>query len=209
MFDMSDPMSNIVADMSDVSADALATIFRALEEQMRARGLVVHLVVIGGSGLLAMGLGDRPTQDVDVVAFLQDDQLVSARPFPPELDEAARRVAADFGLTPGWLKSGPTALLEIAGLPAGFVGRLTTTTYGEALNVSFASRFDQVQLKLYALADRQEARDEQDLRRLDPTEQELRAGAEWARAHNAPGPFDHELATALAKFGVEDVGREP
>jgi hypothetical protein len=195
--------------MSEVTEAALAPILHALGEQLRARGLAVHLVVIGGSGLLAMGLGDRPTQDVDVVAFLQDDELVSARPFPSALDEAARRVAVDFGLTPGWLNPGPTALLEIAGLPAGFVGRLTTRTYGEALEVSFASRFDQVQLKLYALADRAEARDELDLRRLEPTEAELRAGAEWARDHNAPGPFDEQLAAALAKFGVEDVGRKP
>lgn len=208
MFDMSHRMSNIASEMSNVTGDALAPIFQALEEQLRAQGLAVHLVVIGGSGLLAMGLGDRPTRDVDVVAFLHHDQLVSARPFPPELDEAARRVAADFGLIPGWLNHGPTALPEIAGLPTGFVERLTTRTYGEALTVSFASRFDQVHLKLYALADRQEARDEQDLRRLEPTEQELRAGAEWARAHNAPGPFDDQLAAALATFGVEDVGRE-
>jgi hypothetical protein len=81
-------------------------------------------------------------------SFLQDDQLVSARPFPAELDEAARRVAADFGLSPGWLNPGPTALLEIAGLPPGFVERLTSRTYGPALTVSFASRFDQVHLKL-------------------------------------------------------------
>lgn len=134
--------------------------------------------------------------------------LVSARPFPPELDESARRVAADFGLNEGWLNPGPTALLEIGGLPAGFVERLTTVRYGPSLNVSFASRVDQIQLKLYALADRHEARDEADLRRLEPTAAELRVGAAWARTHNAPGPFDDQLAMALAKFGVEDVARE-
>ena len=116
-------------------------------------------------------------------------------------------MAVDFGLKSDWLNPGPTALLEIAGLPAGFVGRLTTVSYGEELTISFASRFDQVQLKLYALADRNEARDEQDLRRLEPTREELLVGAEWARAHNAPGSFDHQLAVALARFGVEDVGR--
>jgi hypothetical protein len=202
-------MFSMVSTMSDVTADALGPIFGALEEQLRARRHPMHLVVIGGSGLLAMGFADRPTRDVDVVAFLRGDRLVSANPFPPELEDAARRVAADFELSPGWLNAGPTGLLEIAGLPVGFVQRLTTRSYGDALTVSFASRFDQVHLKLYALADRQEPRDELDLRRLEPTEQELRAGAAWAREHNAPGPFDDQLAAALEKFGVEDVGREP
>lgn len=202
-------MSNMHIAMSDMTTDALGPVLTALAEQLEAGGVELHLVVVGGSGLLAMGLGDRPTQDVDVVAFLRDEELVSARPFPPELDEAARRVAADFGLKENWLNPGPTALLEVGGLPAGFVERLTSVSYGPTLTVSFASRFDQVQLKLYALADRQEPRDEADLRRLEPTPAELAAGAAWARTHNAPGPFDDLLAEALAKFGVEDVGREP
>jgi hypothetical protein len=112
-------------------------------------------------------------------------------------------------LNANWLNPGPTALLEIGGLPSGFVDRLTTIGYGDALLVSFASRFDQVQLKLYALAGRNEARDEQDLRRLEPIREELLAGALWARTHNAPGAFDAQLSAALAKFGVEDVGRKP
>lgn len=121
-----------------MTTDALSPIPGALAEQLFARRLHPHLVVVGRSGLLAMGLGDRPT-----------------------------------------------------------------------LDVSFASRYDQVHLKLYALADREAPRDESDLRRLEPTTDELRAAAAWARTHNAPGPFDDQLAAALAKFGVEDVGREP
>jgi hypothetical protein len=191
-----------------MTTDALEPVLAALAEQLGARGVELHLVVVGGSGLLAMGLGGRPTQDVDVVAFLREGELVSARPFPPELDESAHQVAADFGLKQDWLNPGPTALLEIGGLPDGFVDRLTSISYGPALQVSYASRFDQVQLKLYALADRQEARDEADLHRLEPTPDELLAGAAWARTHNAPGPFDDQLAAALTKFGVEDVGRE-
>lgn len=195
--------------MSDIDANALAPLLHALSEQLEARQVSFHIVVIGGSGLLAMGLGDRPTQDVDVVALIEQGELVMASPFPAELTGAAEAVSRDFGLTPDWLNAEPTRLLEIGGLPSGFADRLTTAEYGTALSVSFASRFDQVQLKLYALADRQEPRDEADLRRLAPTPEELLAGAEWARTHNAPGPFDEQLAVALAKFGVEDVGRRP
>jgi hypothetical protein len=144
---------------------------------------------------------------VDVVAFVEDGRLVSASPFPQSLDEAAQRVADDFGLKPGWLNHGPTSLL-VFGLPEGFKDRMSTVDYGPNLRVSFASRLDQIHLKLYAFATRYEARDQSDLRRLEPSEDELTAAAKWARTHNAPGPFDDELAAALRAFGVTDVGRD-
>jgi len=115
-------------------------------------------------------------------------------------------VARDFGLEPNWLNAGPTGLL-LHGLPVGFADRLTSRDFGQALRVSFASRIDQVFLKLYAAADRREPRDFADLRRLRPTDEELRAGARWARTHNMPGPFDDAMARALADLGVEDEGR--
>jgi hypothetical protein len=193
--------------MSDISQDALSPIFSALGEQLAARGQAIHLVVIGGSGLLAMGLGDRPTRDVDVVAFVRDGGLVSAAPFPETLQDAANRVADDFGLRPTWLNHEPTSLLDF-GLPDGFEDRMTTTEYRPGLRVSFASRLDQIHLKLYAFATRREPRDESDLRQLAPTPDELTAAARWARTHNMPGPFDDELAEALRAFGVRDVGRD-
>jgi hypothetical protein len=193
--------------MSDISSNALEPVLSALGEQLASKGSTIHLVVIGGSGLLALGLGDRATQDVDVVAFVQDGMLVSAAPLPDALEEAERRVANDFGLKSWWLNHGPTSLLDF-GLPDGFEERMTTVDYGPGLRVSFASRVDQVHLKLYAFADRREPRDESDLRRLQPTAQELIAAAKWARTHNAPGPFDDALADALRAFGVSDVGRD-
>ena len=126
---------------------------------------------MGGSGLLAMGLGDRPTQDVDVVAFVHAGELVSAAPFPETLQEAADRVADDFGLKRTWLNHGPTRLLDF-GLPDGFEDRMTTKEHGPGLRVSFASRLDPIHRKLYAFADRREPRDEADLRQLAPTADE-------------------------------------
>ena len=193
--------------MSDISPNALEPVLSALGEQLASKSVAIHLVVIGGSGLLALGLGDRATQDVDVVAFIEDGKLVSAAPLPDALDDAARRVAIDFGLRSSWLNHGPTSLLDF-GLPDGFEARMTTVDYGPGLRVSFASRLDQVHLKLYAFADRREPRDEADLRRLVPTTDELTAAATWARTHNAPGPFDDALADALRAFGVSDVGRD-
>ena len=152
-------MSNIRHGMSNISPDGLNPVLAALGEQLRARNTDIHLVVIGGSGLLAMGLSDRATQDVDVVAFVQEGRLVSAAPFPEVLEEAARRVSDDFGLKPAWLNHGPTSLLDF-GLPGGFEERMTTVEYGPGLRVSFASRLDQIHLKLYAFATRREPRDQ-------------------------------------------------
>jgi hypothetical protein len=165
-------------------------------------------VVIGGSGLVAIGTVSRPTRDVDVVALHRDGELVSSEPLPDPLISAAEVVARDFRLARDWLNAAPTGLLEIgSGLPAGFAGRMITREFGSALTVSFASRIDQIHLKLYAAADREAPRDFDDLRALEPTDDELNAAAEWARTHNAPGPFDEALARTLRALGVEDEGR--
>src|SRR5438046_1391427 len=119
----------------------------ALGEQLAARGARFDLVVIGGSGLLALGLIDRPTRDVDVVAFLQDRNLLAPRPLPEALVAARDRVARDFGLPEDWLNAAPADLLDF-GLPPGFVDRLERREYGDALTVHFASRFDQIHFKL-------------------------------------------------------------
>ena len=105
------------------------------------------------------------------------------------------------------MNAGPTSLLEL-GLPRGFSERRIYREYGASLQVSFASRVDQIFLELYAAADRREPRDFSDLRRLAPTTAELHDAARWARTHNVPGPFDDELAQALSELGVQDEGRD-
>jgi hypothetical protein len=194
--------------MEAIDLERLEAALAALGDLLATSGARVHLVVIGGSGLIAINAVSRVTQDVDVVALEQDGVLVSAEPLPDAVRDAAATVALDFGLKPNWLNAGPTGLL-VHGLPGGFADRLTTRDYGQALRVSFAARVDQVFLKLYAWADRREPRDFADLSRLGPTDVELRAAARWARTHNMPGPFDDEMAQALADLGVEDEGRIP
>ena len=48
-------MTNIQGDMSDISQNALDSVLSALGEQLGAKDAPMHLVVVGGSGLLAMG----------------------------------------------------------------------------------------------------------------------------------------------------------
>ena len=110
--------------MDGITSTGLAQALAALNDQLTMADARVHLVVIGGSGLIA----------IDAVA------------------------PRDLGLEPNWLNPGPTGLL-VHGLPEGFADRLTARDLGKALRVSFASRIDQVFLKLYAAADRREPRD--------------------------------------------------
>jgi hypothetical protein len=52
----------------------------------------------------------------------------------------------------GWLNPGPTSLLDL-GLPESFFERAQRRHYGPGLEVLFASRVDQIHLKLYATVD--------------------------------------------------------
>jgi hypothetical protein len=139
--------------MSDIAnSQETEAILAALGEQLSAAGERFELVVVGGSGLLALGMIERATRDVDLVALWEGDGLLSARPLPPALVAARDLVARDFSLQPDWLNPGPTDLLDL-GLPEGFLGRLERREYGPALTIHLASRFDQIHFKLYALVD--------------------------------------------------------
>jgi hypothetical protein len=85
--------------MTDITtSDRASELLAALSEQLAARGNHYELVVVGGSGLLALGFTDRPTRDVDVVALWDAGSLRKAEPLPQELVDARNRVARDFGL---------------------------------------------------------------------------------------------------------------
>jgi uncharacterized nucleotidyltransferase DUF6036 len=131
------------------AADALLT---ALADQLDVIGVRYELVVIGGTALLALGLISRGTRDVDLVGLKESEGITPADPLPEPLAVACQRVARDFRLPDRWLNGGPTSLLDL-GLPEGFVERLHRRDYGPALTVFFASRIDQIHLKLYALVD--------------------------------------------------------
>ena len=191
--------------MSDiVNRHVAERLLSALGEQLVALGQRYELVVIGGSGLLALGLIERSTRDVDLLALRSGDGLDSARPLPASLEAARDRVARDFSLPNDWLNPGPTDLLEL-GLPDGFIDRLERRDYGDGLTVYLASRYDQIHLKLYALVDQGPGKHEVDLRALSPTEAELLAAAHWSRSHDPSEGFEDVLREVLAHLGVRDV----
>jgi len=81
--------------MEFVSGARTDAVLSALAEQLEALGAQIELVVIGGSGLLALGIISRPTRDVDVLAIRRGGALDVPDPLPPALLEARDRVAAD------------------------------------------------------------------------------------------------------------------
>lgn len=97
------------------------------------------------------GWANRPTVDVDVVAFAEPSGLVKARPMPPELAEAIADVAVVRGLPPEWMNPGPADLMDW-GLPNGFLDRASHEQYG-GLTVLIAGRIDLIGTKLYAAVD--------------------------------------------------------
>ena len=187
------------------SAAATDRLLSALAEQLSVVEQHYDLVVIGGSALLALGLIARPTRDVDVLALAGPHGLTRAKPLPAPLVDAGARVARDFDLSADWLNSEPADMLRF-GLPAGFAERLDRREYGPFLTVRFASRFDQIHFKLYAVVDQGAGKHEADLRSLGPIREELLSAARWSQTHDPSEGYRSVLVTVLAHFGVEDAG---
>lgn len=153
--------------------------------------------------MLLLGIIHRPTKDLDVLALVRDGEYVTAQPLPGELETAARDVAAELGLAPDWLNSGPTAQID-SGLPAGFHERVETRTY-RTLVTHIASRLDHIYLKLYAAVDHAgQGKHFDDLRRLTPTRQELLDAADWVRSQDISPSFPRLVVDVLRMFGIED-----
>ncbi len=175
-----------------------------LGDVLEARGEVHELAVIGGGALLVLGLVDRATKDLDVVARVEGGQWLTAEPLPVRLAEAVRDVASALDLSDDWLNAGPTELLAL-GLPAGFAERASLRRYG-GLTVHFASRTDQVAFKLYAAVDQgPDSKHFSDLGKLAPTPAELLSAARWTRTHDPSEGFALMLRRALAALGLEDA----
>jgi hypothetical protein len=176
----------------------------ALSETLAARELEYELVAVGGSGLLLLGLISRPTRDLDIVAVVEDGAYVPAAVLPVPLVEAVRDIGEVLGIGPDWLNAGPAALMDF-GLPEGFAERAEVRRFG-ALTLHLASRVDQIHLKLYAAVDQGPgSKHVDDLRALQPTRDELRAAASWARTHDPSPAFRNDVQAALRQFGVDDA----
>lgn len=78
--------------------DTIEQALKRLGMVLEQRGAGYEIVVVGGSALLLLGIIQRPTKDLDVLALVSNGVYVTARPLPTELEQAAHDVAMDLGL---------------------------------------------------------------------------------------------------------------
>ena len=180
-----------------------------LGELLSERGQPFEVLAIGGGALLLLGLSQRVTIDLDVVARRRDSRWTKSRPLPTELARAVDEVASVLALPTDkpWLNDGPSFLFEM-GLPAGWEVRAVTRTFG-ALTVQLLAREDLIVLKLWAATDarapERRARDVGDLRQLAPNREELLRAVRWCRAKDVTVDFVESSGVLgiLKELGVE------
>ena len=94
-------------DLKDIE-----TILSALGEHLTVlEAEPLELLVCGGSALNVLGLVQRATKDVDILAYVKrnkagDISFIKAEPLSAELLAAAAKVARDFNLPEDWLNAG-------------------------------------------------------------------------------------------------------
>lgn len=184
--------------MDLIGAAGVEEALRLVGELLAAEGHEYAVTILGGAALNLLGIVERTTTDVDILAFATP-QLDAApdrrtireppQPMPAPLARAAATVARDLGLDEGWLNTGP-ALQWRAGLPLGLAGRVEWHRYS-ALWVGVVARYDLIFFKLFAAADSSGPRSVhyQDLLALRPSVPELDAAADWVRTQDASPAF--------------------
>ncbi|MBW1768778.1 MAG: hypothetical protein JRI47_10110 [Deltaproteobacteria bacterium] len=189
------------------------TILSALGEQLKALAAEpLELLVCGGSALNVLGLVQRATKDVDILAYVKrnnagDIYFIKAEPLSTELVTASRKVARDFNLPENWINAGPTSAVDF-GLPDGIMERVTTREFGPKLTVHFLGRYDQIHFKLYAAADQGAGKHFDDLLALNPAADELEQAARWSMTHDVSKQYRQILKELLNHIGHGDVAEK-
>ena len=185
----------------EINIESLESALEILGQLLADRGLHYEAAAIGGGSLLLLGLIDRTTKDLDLVALVKGRQLVSANPLPEALVQAAKEVGKILNLGEDWLNIGPASLLEM-GLPLGFIERLHIRKY-KGLTLYLADRFDQICFKLYASVDQgPQSKHFADLRALLPTRDELYRAKDWCLTQDVSSNFEKDINQAIESMNV-------
>lgn len=192
--------------MNRPSPELLDQALHLTAERLQERDASLEvLVVCGGSALLALGLVNRTTKDVDVLAGVDAATgLVDPRPLSDTLTSVVDAVGAQLELPRGWLNAGPADQVR-AGLPEGFLSRLIRRDYGPKLIIHYPDRYDLIHLKLFAAIDQGPGRHVRDLLTLAPTDEEMLAAGRWVLSQDASESFPSLVKEALTHLGYPHV----
>src|SRR5258708_37346452 len=126
----------------------------AAGELLARREQAAAIVIVGGTALNLLGVIERATHDVDVIATAtvqpngEPGAIRPPDPLPAPLMDAVPTGAGGLGLPPDWLNATVGAQWK-TGLPAGFARRVTWRRFA-GLWVGLPGHGDFVPLKLYA-----------------------------------------------------------
>lgn len=184
-------------------------VFAALGELLAAEGMEFGIVVLGGAALNLLGIVERTTRDVDVLAITSStlgDGLLSLtppEPLPEPLKRAIGRVARDFRLPEDWVDTTMGLQLQ-TGLPPGLERRIHWSRYG-GLVVGLVDRYDLIFFKLYAAADSggPASVHYQDLIALRPSSTELQEAATWVRKQDPSAGFSIILEQVMERLRTD------
>lgn len=162
----------------------------AVGEILERRSQTAAIVVVGGTALNLLGVVDRFTRDVDVIAIATPNpkgapgHIRPPDPLPNALQEAVQTVSRDLRLPADWLNT-TVAMQWKTGLPPGFPTRVHWQRHA-GLWIGLAGRLDLIHLKLYAAADDvgPQSRHFQDLLALRPTFAELSQARDWIKTQD-------------------------
>jgi len=149
---------------------------QAFDAFLKARGLRLDAVVIGGSALALLGVIDRQTRDFDILKpDLAPEVLDAAQAFAKQMRDDGTELGDD------WLNNGPSQLVST--LPSGWEARCRPAFAGDALELTTLGRSDLLKTKLFALCDR--GTDLADCIALSPTQAELTDAQAWVTTQDA------------------------
>ena len=100
----------------DLQIESLEEALKTLGAVLKDKGTPFELLAIGGSGLLLLGLIDRPTGDLDVIALVRSGAFQKLEALPEALGAAVEQVGEALGLGDEWLNAHPSSLMDF-GLP--------------------------------------------------------------------------------------------
>lgn len=156
----------------------------------------LRLVVSGGAALIANGIVDRSTHDLDVFAQREmEGDLKAGNPLPDWFLSLVKRVAKQEALPENWINSATSLVMDLLSiLPSRCLQNLEERAFGNRLRVSFLKREAQIFLKVYAYFGRVEERDRVDLKALSPSSEELEMALRWVLEHDLVGEIQIRAA---------------